>query len=154
MKLTTMTDKKMATAATMKAEGARWEDVAKALGLSPDTVAHWPVNYRAEWNAHLVAALDRTLATVQVEAMVAARRALRSTNEGIALRAATELLAHCRKLQGERQILEHTGPGGAPLQLQGEILAAVREYEVVLMRNEPAAEADGPAAVEVEPGNE
>ena len=151
---TTETHEKMKAAAALKASGSTWADVAVALNCSEGLVDHWPSKYPAIWNGYLVTAIKDSLGTVEAEAVTTARRGLRSATEGVAMAAARMLLEHCRKLRGELSIHEHTGPGGAPLQVQAEILAAVREYEVVLMRNEPVAEADGPAAVEVKPGNE
>ena len=92
----------LATAAMLRALGKPWAEVAEAVGRAEDTVTHWPTRHPERWNQYLGAAIDRTLATHEQEALQVCRRLLRSDDGAVALRASGVVLRHCAHLRGER----------------------------------------------------
>ena len=103
----------LAKAATLRAHGKTWAEVAEAVGRAEVTVQHWPSRYAERWGAHLVRAIDAVLATYEAEALTVARDMLRKKDERA--QGARMLLEHCRKLRGERMRFGHGGEPGGPL---------------------------------------
>jgi len=75
-------------AAEMRANGATWDAVAKALKRSPDTVRGWPRLHAERWAAALEYAKAQTLEEASAETLHTLRHQLRSPDEKIANQAA------------------------------------------------------------------
>jgi hypothetical protein len=85
----------LARAADLRAAGAAWDAVARALNRAAATVRKWPELYRTRWRAALHAADERLVAETTAEAVHVLRRLLRSADEKIQ-RDAAKLLVDLR----------------------------------------------------------
>src|SRR5262245_36894916 len=64
------------TAATLRAGGIRWKDIAKGLKRSPGTVRRWPEYFRDAWNRAFAAEEERLIAEAAAEARLVLRAML------------------------------------------------------------------------------
>jgi transposase len=85
-------DSRIALAATLRAGGANWADVAAKVGRSESRVRRWPEQYADAWARHFRMAESHFLAEVAVEARQVMRLLLRSKDEKTMLRATSNML--------------------------------------------------------------
>ena len=85
-------DSRIALAATLRAGGASWAEVAAKVGRSEDRVRRWPQKYPDAWARHFRMAESHFLAEVAVEARQVLRMLLRSKDEKTQLRATFNML--------------------------------------------------------------
>jgi hypothetical protein len=82
----------IALAATLRAGGAGWADVAAKVGRSEGRMRRWPQKYPDAWARHFRMAESHFLAEVAVEARQVMRLLLRSKDEKTQLRATFNML--------------------------------------------------------------
>src|SRR5438094_2413957 len=82
----------IAVAATMRAAGQPWEEIAAKVGRSAGRIRDWPRTYPADWARHFRAAETHLLADVAIEARQRLRLLMRSKDEWVQLRAVTRAL--------------------------------------------------------------
>ena len=85
-------DSRIALAATLRASGASWADVAAKVGRSEARVRRWPQQYPDAWARHFRMAESHFLSEVAVEARQVLRLLLRSKDEKTQLRATFNML--------------------------------------------------------------
>jgi hypothetical protein len=74
-------DELLRTAAEMRAGGASWPAVGKAVGRCAATVSRWPFFYAARWADYLAEASTDLLTEAAAESLLVLRRQLRSKSE-------------------------------------------------------------------------
>ena len=110
-------------AATLRAAGERWDDIARKVNRSAGRVRDWPRVYPAEWARHYRAAETRVFAEITIEARHHLIGLLRSTDEGIKLRAVIDTL----KLRGVDRDREFKAEVAAVPDADPELLAYVSQ---------------------------
>jgi hypothetical protein len=99
----------IALAATLRASGASWVDVAAKIGRSEDRVRRWPQKYPDAWARHFRMAESHFLAEVAVEARQVMRLLLRSKDEKTQLRATFNMLK-VRQAERDREFAVEPPP--------------------------------------------
>src|SRR4029079_13469960 len=85
-------DELLRTAAEMRAGGASWPAVGKAVGRSAATVGRWPCFYAARAGEYLAEASTDLLNEAAAEALLVLRRQLRSKSELVSKDAAGKIV--------------------------------------------------------------
>jgi hypothetical protein len=104
----------IALAATLRAGGASWTDVAAKVGRSESRVRRWPQKYPDAWARHFRMAESHFLAEVAVEARQIMRLLLRSKDEKTQLRATFNMLK-VRQAERAREFAVEPPPAHEPI---------------------------------------
>jgi hypothetical protein len=99
----------IALAATLRASGAGWADVAAKVERSERSVRRWPQKYPDAWARHFRMAESHFLAEVAVEARQVMRLLLRSKDEKTQLRATFSMLK-VRQTERDREFAVEPPP--------------------------------------------
>jgi hypothetical protein len=89
----------VAHAATLRAAGKDWDDIAKQIGRSAGRIRHWPREYAAVWKRSFREANLDIVSLAATEAVVTFRRLMRCDDPKIALAAADKLAQYLVKLR-------------------------------------------------------
>ncbi|HLW64016.1 MAG TPA: hypothetical protein VKS79_01775 [Gemmataceae bacterium] len=117
-------DSRIALAATLRAGGASWADVAAKVGRSESRVHRWPQQYPDAWARHFRMAESHYLAEVAVEARQVLRLLLRSKDEKTQLRATFNMLK-VRQAERDREFAVQPPQEAADL----EVTSFVKELQ-------------------------
>ena len=82
------------TAAELRAGGASWPVVGRAVGRGARTVSRWPFFYAAKWAEFLAAASTDLLNEAAAESLLVLRRQLRSKSELASREAAGKIIRY------------------------------------------------------------
>ena len=104
----------IALAATLRAGGAGWADVAAKVGRSESRVRRWPQKYPEAWARHFRMEESHFLAEVAVEARQVMRLLLRSKDEKTQLRATFNMLK-VRQAERAREFAVEPPPVQEPI---------------------------------------
>ena len=96
-------------AATMRATGESWKEIADKVGRSEGRVRAWPHAYPDEWDRHFSFAERQLFADAATECRTILRQLLRSKEEKIQLAAADKLL---KVRMGERAAVKVRASAG------------------------------------------
>jgi hypothetical protein len=142
----------LAKAAEMRAGGAKWEDVAAAIGKRKITLLKWIKQFADEWRAALKEAEESTISEAGAESILRLRTQLRSKDEKVAHDAArtlTTLRLNLEKLGGQEADARPVTPDDARTltflsgKSDDELSAVLAAVEAVPARCEaPEAEPD------------
>lgn len=109
-------------AATFRAAGMTWADVAARVGRAESTCRQWPCVHRAAWAEAFGAAYQQVVEEAEAEAWATQRQLLtgkdaegRPVPAAVVQSAAHSIMANAAKLRPRRH--EHAGAEGGPLQL-------------------------------------
>jgi hypothetical protein len=104
----------------MRAGGASWPAVGKAVGRSAATVGRWPCFYAARWAEYLAEASTDLLNEAAAESLLVLRRQLRSKSELASRDAAGKIIRFHTATRAKDQTLP------APLEADGPVRPSVR----------------------------